>query len=782
MIHIGFLWHMHQPLYVDPETDLAVLPWVRLHATRAYYDMVKVALEYPEVHMTFNLVPVLVKQLERLVAGGRDRYRELSERPAEDLTEEEAHFLIEMFFQANWHTLVYPNPGYRRLLELRGGEHMHADVVQRFTPQDLRDLQVWFNLAWFGFSARKEYPLLESLFARQSGFKESEKQALLKIQDEVVAQILPLYRKAQALGIIELSTTPFYHPILPLLCDSDATTRALPHLRAQGIVTSPPFQYPEDAQAQIVRALDYFEAQFGRRPKGMWPSEGSVSPEVIPLFEAAGLDWFATSEGILHLSALDPETPLEWVDGHGRPSVLQPYHVGKLSAFFRHLELSDRVGFTYSHMPGQQAANDLLDRCRAVVQHARKKEGEGERHPFVPIILDGENPWEHYPDGGESFLRTLYEGITRAPDLNALTFSEHLERHSVTSRISALWSGSWIYSNFQIWSGHPEDVAAWTRLRETRDMLEQRQKAGLPISPEAWESLYAAEGSDWFWWFGDEFSSAAESEFDRLFRTHLKGVYEGIGLKPPGNLEIPIKGMRRFQPLQAPRGVIRPAIDGRHSTWWEWEEAGSVPLTATGGAMARGTRLLSQLVYGHDERSIFLRLDYGPDLFQRGPAMPELEIMVVGPTSLRILTRLLPQASPNAAPVAFQAGVDEGPGVKRAQEDAVAAAVGRAMVGQREEVVAVTATLPPAAVVINPMLEVRSLMESLVDGQATGERVQVACGEMLELLIPRSVLQLETGGTLDFFLTLSLEQGGRMRFPNRELFRWVVPPQTPGGG
>ncbi|MFM7204782.1 MAG: glycoside hydrolase [Myxococcota bacterium] len=757
MTHVGFLWHMHQPLYIDPETDQAVLPWVRLHATRAYYDMVQLALEYPDVPQTFNLVPVLLLQLEHLQRGAKDKYRLLSEKPADELTEEECRFIIELFFQASWQTLVYPNPGYRRLLELRGGENMALDAVERYTLQDRRDLQVWFNLAWFGFMARRHFPLIDRLLKKQQDFTEEEKLALLHIQDLIVARIIPLYREAQQRGAIELTTTPFYHPILPLLCTTEAGRRALPHLH----LPQPAFEHPEDALAQVERALSYVEALFGQRPQGMWPSEGSVSPEVMAVLTQAGVRWCATSEGILQNSRLQPGTSLHFLSEQGRPTVFEPYQTGDVSIFFRQLELSDRVGFSYSHMPGPDAAADLLNRIRGMVSGLR-----GQGTPLVPIILDGENPWEHYSDGGESFLRTLLEGLRLAPDLKAVTFSQHLELQPPVARIAELWSGSWIYSNFQIWIGHPEDVAGWSLLRDARTALEQQRRQGLPVPEEAWSSLYAAEGSDWFWWFGDEFSSSAESEFDRLFRVHVKNVYLKLGLNPPGNLELPIKGLRRFQPLKPPRGIIRPALDGRTSVWWEWEEAGSTPLHATGGAMARGNRLLSQLLYGYDEQSVFFRLDLGPDLRQNAAESLELEIMLVAPVSYQLRAHLTPAACVGRAAQRLE--------VLPTTSEQAPSLLGRPLVGKRKEAVPALSEAPAPSPVPNPVLEVRALLEA--QNQPQPDKVRMACGEMLEFSLPRRMLQLERGGELLFFLNLTLPNGGRMRYPAREIFQWVVPP------
>lgn len=757
MFAIGFLWHMHQPMYVNPLTQLAELPWVRLHATRAYYDMVRLALDYPELHMTYNLTTVLVDQLEQLSQGAKDRYRLLSEIPAESLTGAQSQFMVEMFFQCNWARLVHSNPGYQRLLSLRGGDKATPGAAGHFKPQDLRDLQVWFNLAWFGFTALREYPVLQDLIARQKGFSEEDKLEVLSIQDKIVASILPLYRKAVQSNVIELTTSPYYHPILPLLIHTDVGGRALRHAS----LPHPPFSWPEDAHAQIDLALERMEQVFGKRPTGMWPSEGSVSPELIPLLERTGLKWIATSEGILNHSTLDPRTAPDWLAPGNRPSALRPYSAGKIAMFFRHLDLSDRVGFTYSHMSGADAAADFIARARETVSEHR-----GSGVPMLPIILDGENPWEHYPGGGEPFLRSLIEGIIRAKGVAGMGFTEYLSQNPPKTRIQHLWSGSWIDSNFKIWMGHPEDLTAWHRLREARQALAEHAERNEVIPKSALHHLYAAEGSDWFWWYGDEFSSAAELEFDALFRAHLKAMYQELGMNPPENVNYPIKGFQRFTKLPSARGIIRPSIDGQLSHWWEWEEAGKALLSATGGAMARGDRLLRELWWGCDEQDLFFRVDYGEQLRQ-GETTLEMHFLSPVPTMARV--RVTRPTEPGRAPMTH-ASVRSARG-PRAHELAPGALQGSLppLDGDAE-----TSELDPKQEL--PLLEVRSLLDADHSLLAPSDhQARAACGDTLELAMPRSLFRLEDGGLIEFYMLLHVEGQGTFRYPGGEVYQLEVP-------
>ena len=298
MADVALLWHFHQPSYVDAATGEVAMSWVRLHTVRGYADMAEMARRHPGVKLNFNLTPVLVQQIEELAEGRvKDRWAELGLKRADSLTQEEKQQLLEHFFKVNWVTCVDPYPRYRQLLDLRGrraGAGQSEQNMRRFREKDFRDLQVWFNLSWCGFAVRKRYPELGKLIEKGRDFTEEEKQRVMEIHQEMLRGILGEYRALADSGQVELTTTPFYHPILPLLVDTDVAKRAMPGVRLPERLRA-----PEDALAQLEKAQAAHQRVFGRKARGLWPSEGSVSPEVIPLMVRAGFEYFCTDEMVL---------------------------------------------------------------------------------------------------------------------------------------------------------------------------------------------------------------------------------------------------------------------------------------------------------------------------------------------------------------------------------------------------------------------------------------------------------------------------------------------------
>ncbi len=589
-IYLAFLWHMHQPFYRDWEKGWLALPWVRLHALKAYYDMPWVIKAFPRVQVTINLVPSLLRQIEHYLHGGTDYFLELSRKPAEELSEEERLFVLEYFFSAHWETMIHPYPGYARLLQKRGPDHGRLkEALRSFSTGDLRDLQVWFNLTWIGF-AHEEHPLCKELRSKGQGFSEEEKQALLDLHLEILAKLFGLYREVQTAGRVEISTSPAFHPILPLLIDTDLARRNLPEAPLP-----PRFKHPEDALWQIEEALKDHERIFEKRPQGMWPSEGSVCPELIPLVAEAGLKWLATDEEILYRSL-----------GQSGPDVLlQPYWVehqgARVAFFFRHHALSDRIGFVYRGLSPEEAVKDLLNTARALAQ-----EFSASRPPLVCLILDGENPWEYYPDGGKGFLTTLYQELNQSEDFRATTFSQYLEEFPPERGFSELYTGSWINANFDIWIGHEEENRAWELLGQVRNFVSHPRD----LPEEAREALLAAEGSDWFWWFGDHFTTIFDLEFDRLFRGHLAHVFRAQGKPLLSILENPVRRPRLIEPEEQPTAFISPRIDGHRSSFFEWSGAGKFTPKGLGEAMYLGERLIETLYFGFDLKNFYLRLDF----------------------------------------------------------------------------------------------------------------------------------------------------------------------------
>ena len=629
-LYIAFLWHMHQPLYLDPIRDRFAMPWVRLHAVKAYSDMIACLDSRPEAKVTFNLVPSLLLQIQSYIQGKTDDFLELSRRPAIELSPSDQEFILTHFFSCQWPTMVEPHKRYLQLLELRGrdfGPSYTSQVRKKFSTQDYLDLQVWFNLAWVGFSSRN-HPLISSLFQKGQLFSEEEKMDLLDFHLELMKGLIPRYSSKWIEGQIEISTSPFYHPILPLLIDTDFGKRPRPEAKLPLR-----FTYPEDAGTQLDRARCYYKEVLGKTPVGLWPSEGSVAPELIPLIEKAGFSWTATDEAILYNS-------LERIESQ---SLFQPYRVEingcGTDMVFRHHKLSDLIGFVYQKNHPQAAITDFVSRLKEICNGLQGMD----RSPFVAIILDGENPWEYYQDGGESFLTGLYDAIIKEPMLELVTIGQYLEDHPPTLTLPGLYTGSWINHDFGIWIGGQDENRAWEALGRARKAVDNAKKQE-DITEEAvnvaMESIYAAEGSDWFWWYGDQFETDYAYEFDHLFRTHLKKVYNSLNMTVPDELLSPIRIPRPATPTTEPTCFIHPQIDGRVSYYWEWRGAGSLTLGSQGGAMHSGASSLAEIAYGFDLESLYLRIDPREKSFDAWK--PDLGIRITISSKAIITIELIP--------------------------------------------------------------------------------------------------------------------------------------------
>lgn len=597
---VAFLWHMHQPYYRDLVTGECSMPWVRLHATKDYLDMVKRLEPFPSLHQTVNVVPSLVDQLQEYLppANRTDRFLDLSLKAAGDLSLDEQRFVLRWFFLANFERMIQPSPRYHDLLAKRGLEVREDEwpaVQRRFSPQDYRDLQVWFNLAWMDPWLRRQDPALAQLEAKGSHFTEEEKAIVLTHQLTVISRIIPEYRAAVARGQLELSSSPYYHPIVPLLCDSRSARVALPQLS----LPETAFRHADDARWQLHDGLRRHQEVFGARPEGLWPPEGSVSEELVSLALEAGVRWMATDEELLWRTVKMSPTPSALY----RPHLIRRAG-GTLAVIFRDRQLSDLVGFVYSRWDPKIAAADFIKRLEGI-----HRQCQGLGHPgMVSIILDGENAWESYPDDGHPFLATLYQALAGHPDLRCLTVSECLTRipWQSTPSLPPLFSGSWIDANFATWIGHPEKNVAWKHLASARETFDSLPK-DRPEFQQAWRSLGAAEGSDWMWWFGDTHYSAQADEFDRLFRTHLANSYRLAHRDVPEALAHPIRQV--LPPYQKPTGLIQPVIDGLETSYYEWLYAGKLDLRRQDTALHRSDQYLHWFFWGLGREHLYLRLD-----------------------------------------------------------------------------------------------------------------------------------------------------------------------------
>ena len=609
MANVVFLWHMHQPYYVNPATQTAMMPWVRLHGVKGYLDMISVIEDFPGVRVNFNLTPVLMLQVKELIEGKiRDLWLDWSRKPAADLEEHEKFAILENFFKIHWENLVKPFPRFWELLNKRGLTFYRDDVrrgLRYFSTQEFLDLQVWFNLAWCGYSAERLFPELTALKRKGRNFTEAEKQRVLDLHLEILAIMVRKYRAAEERGQVELTTTPFFHPILPLIYDSSFAERSLP-----GRQFPNRFQWPEDAAAHLTLAVEQHASMFGKPPRGLWPSEGSIAPELIPLMERCGIDYFCSDEENLFNSLKrDPalkDAPVDHLELFQGWRV--EYEGASVNALFREKPLSDFIGFTASKNAPNQAATHLLFHLRHIAGLVPKDTG------VIPLILDGENAWETFLDGGEGFLRALYGGIEGDSErLHSCTIEDYFRHHPPQKQITTLHTGSWIGSNFDLWIGDEEENRAWNLLGAARTFLTRQIESGALTEDQRCEALrevYAAEGSDWFWWYGPDFSTENDALFDDLFRQHLKNVYTICGAVPPAEIERPITSKRVAPLYEIPERFITPSVSGIQPSFFEWAGAGRYVAGSEQGARHRSDRLVQRIFFGNDADNLYLRCDF----------------------------------------------------------------------------------------------------------------------------------------------------------------------------
>jgi alpha-amylase/alpha-mannosidase (GH57 family) len=607
-VTVAFLWHLHQPLYRPGGDAACALPWVRLHGLRSYYDMPRVLEEFPEIRVTLNLTCTLLDQLLAYAEGGTDLFLELAAVPASDLGPDQRAFLIDHAFAADRHAMIGDLPRFAELLQRRDRARRlrgPAEAWKEFADADYRDLQVLFDLAWFGFKAREDFPLLRDLRRRGRGFTQDDLRALHAVETQVLARLLPLYREAAARGQAEIATSPYAHPILPLLIDTDSARETMP-----GAALPARFRRPADARAQVSEALDRAERLLGARPRGMWPSEAALGHDALRLLGECGVGWTASGEQVL--AAAERDGPADarrvWSAGDGTPAIV-----------FRDHDLSDRIGFNYAGVDAARAVADLLAGVR---QRAGRAAGG-----LVLIALDGENPWERYPRAGADFLRALYGDLRRAGDLEVCTVGEAVAARPERAPIRRLRAGSWIQGDLSTWIGSPEKNRAWDLLGRIRGALDG--PLGDPRLPEAaraaaWAALRAAEGSDWFWWLDAGHPNPDQPRFDEAFRGHLRRACEALGVPPPADLDWPIPAPRPAGDdlLRPGDPLLDPRIDGYEGSYFEWRGAQVHHAAALGSSssMQRARRRIAALhVAFTRDRELALRFDpdsdEGPEVF-----------------------------------------------------------------------------------------------------------------------------------------------------------------------
>ena len=541
-LYLNLYWHMHQPDYRDTVNNEYVLPWTYLHAIKDYSDMAFHLEANPKARVTFNFVPILLEQLEDYSCQfKKNEIRDpllslLVHENLAGLSQEQCQLVVQSCFKSHHEKMLSPFPHYQRLLQIyQLVEEMACnDELHYLSGQYKADLLVWYHLAWCGESLRRNNKVIQSLMTKGVLFTLEDRRQLFNVIGETISGLIPRYKALMQRKQIEISTTPYYHPILPLLLDFKSTLDAMPY--------APLPQYVEYAGGysraveHVVTAKKFHANLFGEEPNGMWPAEGGVSAAALSLMAEHGVKWAATGQTVLvnsllksHLSVSDKNEYL-----------YQPYRVtnGKhdILCFFRDDNLSDKIGFEYAKMHTPDAIKDFIQTLEHI-QQSETLEASNNKSKVVSVILDGENAWEYYPYNGYYFLSELYEALANHPDIEMTTFSDMVELYQSkqykTKRITApalpqVAAGSWVYGTFSTWIGSKDKNLAWDLLciaKKTYDSVLSKGNLNADQLVACERQLAICEGSDWFWWFGDYNSSDSVASFDKLYRLNLINLY-----------------------------------------------------------------------------------------------------------------------------------------------------------------------------------------------------------------------------------------------------------------
>ncbi|UCG37666.1 MAG: hypothetical protein JSV00_05495 [bacterium] len=637
---------MHQPCYRNSFDGTSVMPLTFLHATKDYYDMLRLARGRDGIRTTFNLVPSLMDQIAGSADHESDVFLKILMKPVEDLDEDEIALLFDFLFIGSVRHQILPLRRYYQLYDRWERHGALAGAASLFSVQEILDIQVLFLLAWTGTVIRQEEPMIRALLRKGQQFKQQEKEDLVHLLLARVKEIIPAYRQAQEAGDIEITTTPYYDPILPLLRDfssARAVEKDLPlPVFCRGL--------QEDAPVHVEKALAMYRDTFGIQCRGMWPSEGAVSEGTLALMASHGVLYAGSDEQVLFhsLHAANP------VKGDRRMDLYRPWKLGtpggEISIFFRDRGLSDLIGFTYQRMDAAEAVKHFLARVHDIRKALKTEEG------IVSVILDGENAWEHYPGNAREFLDRFYDAVAGDEAIEMVTMSQALESAQALP-LESVVPGSWIGGRLSTWVGHQEKNRAWEMVCRARSNLGPfLADEGKKNRPKVLEQLLIAEGSDWYWWFGDDHFTTLADRFDELFRLHLINAYRYAELEVPAELLEPIKRKRVRGHIETPKDRIQPDFYGRVSHYFEWLSAGRFDLDFDQGAMHKSDPVLRELRYGFDSENLYLRLDTEGDFLRRAEDM-RLVIEAVAPLKRSFTFRITAGNMEIMEPADLEAGL-----------------------------------------------------------------------------------------------------------------------------
>lgn len=599
-LSIAFYWHMHQPVY---ELDsVYLMPWARLHAVKDYLDMVLILEKHPNIKLNVNIVPALVDELIDYSENGfNDIHSSLTMTPVENLSDSEKEYILNNFFTAEYETMIYHHPTYRKLYKKR---YAKKDVdIEAFTNQEYSDLMALFNIAWIDPTHLNRFPELRQLHSKEKGFTLKDRIKIIDLHRKIISEIIPTYKQYIKEGRIELTTSPYNHPILPILCDVQTTIK-----NAQTVENLPEeMDLSDDAYVQVKSALDRVEEVFGVRPRGLWASEHCLTTRVLDLLKSLGVKWTVSDESILSKTI-----NFEFIRDF-KGNLEDPYHLLKVYEYsnegsnvdviFRDSSISNLINFEYSNINSKTAAEDLYNKIK--LMQSKLLVSPDDTH-LLTIAQDGENCWERYKEDGAEFLNTLYSLIEKDSTLETVCLSDYIENDKTKRQIEGIYPGSWINKDFQFWIGDSVKNLAWNYLTTVRQDIIEIAK-GFPDENAinlAMQEIYIAEGSDWFWWYGEPNNSGQDNIFDFLFREHLKKAYKFLDSAYPEFLDKSVIALA-YQNLIENEEAFQNTGDS------DIDFINSFDLID--GPVYRENKLCDKIDYGFDKDNVYLRLHMNPN-------------------------------------------------------------------------------------------------------------------------------------------------------------------------
>lgn len=580
------------------------MPWVRLHAVKDYLDMLVISKKYPRLKLNFNIVPLLMDSiLDYVENGADDLHSKLTVTPLEEFSVADKEFVLNNFFDANYANMILPNENYAKLYKKRFSCNNVA--VDIFSEQEYSDLLVYFNLCWIDSMWKEQYPELKFLIKKEKNYTLDDRRLVIDLHRQIMAEIVPTYKKMQEDGKIEILTSPYYHPIMPLLADfNDVKNTNCSYEIPKNLVSM-----QEDLKVQIKKSRTRMKELFGKIPKGMWTSEQAISKKVCEIMLDCGVEWTLTDEGLL-ANTLEKEFVRDFRGYLEDPfDICQIYSIfsknKKLNVLFRESILPNLLSFEYPNHNQIMAANDLYERIKGVQD---KLVNSPSNSNLLTIAMDGENCWENYANDGNIFLSNLYKLLEQDETLETVTVSEYLSKNNNEVSLSNLASGSGINRNYKLWIGDEVKNLAWSEISNARKALlvfEKENSNKQEIIQAAWKEIYSAQSSDWFWWYGEPNHSGQDHIFDYLFREQLKHVYELISKPTPKSLEMPLE--QNFSMSKQLDGQV--TVDNK-----KWELAGFLNIPS--GPVLQTNQLYNSICYGCDNENLYLKFDVNKILFE----------------------------------------------------------------------------------------------------------------------------------------------------------------------